>query len=283
MTRRPRSTRKALLALLPVAVALAACSSDGDEATATAEAGASTSTSTEVGGLPAGAEALVGRFAHFDAVAYQDDQMKTLIISTGFSDLEVRDGELWNQMTFCHADTLADRGIEVSISDAATQAIKPIATAVEVSEVDGKLVVDRPATPTPIGIEMDDPMNETLTKDPDDQRIIDADGDGNPGVTSTVKVGDAMEGEIYLARREIFIYKVTQVSPDRLEGTITDRSEQLIIGASDPLFLSPGQWEQIDDPERNPVIWQRVDDDWDCDRLAEERDTLFPPNPTIDW
>jgi hypothetical protein len=31
------------------------------------------------------------------------------------------------------------------------------------------------------------------------------------------------------------------------------------------------------------VIWIRVEPDWDCDRLAEERDRLFPPNPEADW
>ncbi|MEZ5140193.1 MAG: ribbon-helix-helix protein, CopG family [Acidimicrobiales bacterium] len=164
--------------------------------------------------------------------------MKTLIISTGFADLEVRDGELVNQMVFCHADTANDLGSEVTFSDAATQAILPVADLVEVSGEPGSFHVVRPATPTPIGIELDDPANEALPTDPDDPRIVDADGDGKPGVTATVKVSEDLQGEIYLARREIFAYDVTQVSEDRFEGTITDDSEQLIIGASDPLFQS---------------------------------------------
>ncbi len=48
-------------------------------------------------------------------------------------------------------------------------------------------------------------------------------------------------------------------------------------------FATSAQWEQIDDPTRNPVIWERVDEDWDCERLAAERDELFPPNPVADW
>ena len=268
-----------LLAALPL-TALAACSSDDTEG---AQPATTASTAAEVDSLPAGAKDLVGRFAHFDAVSYEDETMKTVIISTGFADLELRDGELWNQMTFCHADTVTDQNIEVSIADAATQAIIPIATPVEVTEQDGTLRIVRPATPTPIGIKMDDPENETLPTDPDDPRIFDADGDGNPGVTSTVKVSDDLQGEIYLARREIFAYDVVQDSTDRLVGTISDGSEQLIIGASNPMFLAAGQWEQIDDPERNPVIWQRVDDDLDCDGLAAQRDDLFPPNPQADW
>ena len=105
----------------------------------------------------------------------------------------------------------------------------------------------RPATPTPIGITLEDPANQTLPTDPNDPRIIDADGDGNPGVTSSVKVTEALQGQIYLIRREIFAYDVTQQSPDRLTGFITDRSEQLIVGASNPVFLATAQWKQIDD------------------------------------
>jgi hypothetical protein len=270
--------RRLLLIGVAAATVAAGCSSD-DEA-----ADAETTTTTAASSLPAGAEDLAGRWAHFDAVAYEDETMKTLIISTGFADLEVRDGELWNQMEFCHADTANDLGSEVTFSDAATQAILPIATPVEVSGEPGELRVVRPATPTPIGIELEDPANESLPTDPNDPRIVDADGDGNPGVTANIKVSEELQGQLFLARREIFAYDVTQVSEDRLEGTIADDSEQLIIGASDPIFASSGgQWTQVDDPERNPVIWVRVDDDWDCERLAEERDALFPPNPKADW
>ena len=105
--------------------------------------------------------------------------------------------------------------------------------------------------------------NEALPTDPLDPRIFDVDGDGNPGVTSKVKVSEDLEGEIYIARREIFAYDLTQESPDRLVGHITDRSEQLVFGASDPMFLVAAQWKQIDDRTRNPVIWQRVDANWD--------------------
>jgi hypothetical protein len=67
------------------------------------------------------------------------------------------------------------------------------------------------------------------------------------------------------------------VTPDRLEGTVTDDSEQLIIGASDPVFLAESNWRQ------SPIILIRVDDTWDCERLAAERDALFPPTPDVDW
>jgi hypothetical protein len=283
-TRRTRRTITGLLSAVALTAVLgAACSSDSDTDAGADGADSTTSTEVEEGSLPDGAEDLVGRWAHFDAVSYQDDTMKTVIISTGLADLELRDGELWNSMTFCHAEVSSDQGIEVTIADAATQAIIPVDTPVEVTSVDGTLRVVRPQTPTPIGIRMDDPANESLPTDPTDPRFFDADGDGNPGITSSIKVGDGLQGDVYLARREIFTYDVTQVDPDRLEGTIVDASEQLVLGASNEIFLATAQWEQIDDPERNPVIWVRVDDDLDCDGLAAQRDELFPPNPQADW
>lgn len=245
--------------------------------------GCGSSSSSASDRLPAGADQLVGRYAHFDVVAYQDPTMKTLIISTGFSDLSIRDGQMWNQMTFCHADTPTDQKLEVSISDAATQAIKPIATPVEVTKVDGKFHIVRPATPTAIGIKLADPANEVLPTDTNDPRIFDADGDGHPGVTSTVKISDALKGEVYIARREIFAYTLTQQTDDRFTGFVTDNSEQLVVGASDPIFMAAGQWKQIDDTSRNPAIWQRVDAGLNCDTLAAQRSDLFPPNPKVDW
>ena len=61
---------------LLLALVVAACSS-----------GSNTDTASDATDLPAGTEDLVGRYAHYDVVAYQDTTMKVLIISTGFSEL----------------------------------------------------------------------------------------------------------------------------------------------------------------------------------------------------
>lgn len=228
-------------------------------------------------------EELVGRWAHYDVVAYEDGVLKTLIISYGFNDFSVVDGELIDSVEFCFSEQRTDQPIETSLSDAATQAIRPPDTPVEVDEVDGVLRVRRAATPTPIGIRLDDPANEPLPDDPDDPRIVDDDGDGNPGVTVTIRVTDDLIGELYIARREIFAYEVFLTDPDTLEGTVTDDSEQLIIGASDPIFLAESDWVQHPDLSKSPIILRRVEADWDCDRLVVERPTLFPPTPDVDW
>ncbi len=230
-----------------------------------------------------GAE-LVGRWAHYDVVAYEDGTLKTLVISYGFNDFAEVDGQISDSTEFCFSEQRTDQPIETSLSDAATQAIKPPSTPLEVDTVDGVLRIRRAATPTPVGIRLDDPANESLPTDPNDPRIVDDDGDGQPGITVSIKVSDDLSGELYIARREIFAYEARLLEPDLLQGQVTDDSEQLVIGASDPIFAtSDANWGQLPDLDKSPIILQRVDADWDCARLAAERDALFPPTPVVDW
>ena len=227
---------------------------------------------------------LIGRWAHYDVVAYEDDVLKTLIISYGFNDFTEVDGRIVDQSSFCFSEQRTDQPIRTSLSDTATQAITPPPVALEIDVVDGVLRVQRPATPTPVGIRLDDPFNEALPTDPDDPRIVDDDGDGKPGLTVTIEVTPELIGELYIARREIFAFEAFLTEPDVLTGVVTDNSEQLVIGASDPVFeMSPANWRQYPDLAKSPIILKRVDADWDCERLAAERDTLFPPTPEVDW
>lgn len=276
--------RRTAVTALATALVLAAgaCGSSGSDAgSSEADAAEDATTTTAAAEVP-GAD-LAGRWAHYDIVAYEDDTLKTMIVSYGFTDFAVEDGQLIESEEFCTAEQITDQAISTSVSDAATQAIRPVSTPVEVSGEPGAWEVHRPATPTPVGIRLDDPVNESLPDDPDDPRIVDDDGDGKPGITVEIRIGDSVE-ELYIARREIFAYDLVQDGPDSMSGTVTDGSEQLVIGATDPIFEgSGGAWVQVPDLSFSPILLERVDDDWDCDRLVAERDDLFPPNPPIEW
>jgi hypothetical protein len=230
-----------------------------------------------------GAE-LVGRWAHYDVVAYEDDVLKTLIISYGFNDFTEVDGQIVDQASFCFSEQRTDQPIRTSLSDAATQAIQPPPATLEVDVVDDVLRIRRPATPTPVGIRLDDPFNEPLPTDPNDPRIVDDDGDGKPGSDGHDRGHRGLHRRAVHRPREIFAYEAFLTEPDLLTGVVTDDSEQLVIGASDPIFASsPANWGQHPDLAKSPIILRRVDADWDCARLAAERDDLFPPTPEVDW
>jgi hypothetical protein len=284
-----------ILVVLTVMGAIAACGSDATgstESTAGAAQAPTTAAVTEppvtepavTEPEPVLGEELVGRWAHYDVVAYEDDVLKTLIISYGFNDFTEVDGQIVDQSSFCFSEQRTDQPIITSLSDAATQAIQPPPAVLEIDTVDGVLRVQRPPTPTPVGIRLDDPFNEPLPTDPNDPRIVDDDGDGKPGLTVTIEVTPEFIGELYIARREIFAFEAFLTEPDLLTGQVTDDSEQLVIGASDPVFASsPANWGQYPDLSKSPIILRHVDADWDCERLAAERDDLFPPTPDVDW
>jgi len=227
-------------------------------------------------------EAMAGHYAHYDVVAYDGETpngpLSTFVISYGFTDLVIEDGELVEYDRFCHGEYKANQNFTTTFPDAATQAILPRSAIVEVYEENGAWKIRRPATPTLIGI--DGNPDVPLSMDPHDPLINDDDNDGKPGITVFVKLFGLIEGEIYLARREIFQNDLTLYSDGSLRGTVVDNSEQLVVGASLGILNTPNDPDQWDDPGLNPIILVPIPGDIDtCEELMANRDSLFPAEP----
>ena len=274
------TTARTFLTLLGgVAIlAVAACGTTNPSASATDARATSSSHAAH-----ARADSLVGRYAHYDVVAYGSASMKTLIVSFGFTDLARRGNALVATESFCHADYRSGSPITVTISDAATSAIKPVSIAVVNYTKDGKIHLYRAETPTGIGIHFANPAHDVLPTNPNDPRIADDDHDGLPGITVHIKVSDAIQGDLYIARRERFAYNVTQQLDRSLTGTVTDHSEQLIVGATNDIFKTKDHWIQLADLTKSPIILKPVSQSWGCTQLMAERNSLFPPTPNVDW
>ena len=226
--------------------------------------------------------AMAGHYAHYDVVAYEaqtpNGPLSTFIISYGFTDLIIEEGQLVEYDRFCHAEQRANQNMVTTFPDSATQAILPRKAIVEVYEEDGAWKIRRPATPTLIGI--DGNPDEPLSTNPQDPLINDADNDGKPGVTVFVKLFGLIKGEIYIARREVFQNDVTLYSDGFLRGSVLDDSEQLVIGASLGILNTPNDPDQWSDPGLNPIILVPIPDDMDtCEELMANRDALFPAAP----
>ena len=226
--------------------------------------------------------AFAGHYAHYDVVAYQGETpngpLSTFIISYGFTDLVIENGELVEYDRFCHAEHKANQNMTTAFSDEATRAILPRSTVVDVYEEDGAWKIHRPATPTLIGIDGNPEL--PLSMNPNDPNIKDSDGDGKPGVTVSVKLFGLIKGELYIARREIFQNDVTLYSDGTLRGTVTDNSEQLVIGASIGILNVPNNPDQWPDPGLSPLLLVPIPDEIDtCEELMANRDDLFPKEP----
>lgn len=227
-------------------------------------------------------QAVAGHYAHYDVVAYQGatptGPLSTFIVSYGFTDLVIENGQLVQYDRFCHAEQKANQPFTSRFPDAATQAILPRSAVITVFEEDGEWKLRRPATPTLIGIDGD--PDAPLTMDADSPLINDADQDGKPGVTAFVKLFGLIEAEIYIARREIFRYDLAIFSDGSLRGTVLDDSEQLVVGASLGFLNMPNNPDQWNDPGLNPIILAPIPTDLDtCEELMADRDSLFPTEP----
>ncbi len=225
---------------------------------------------------------IAGHYAHFDVVAYDGETpngpLSTFVISYGFTDFELEDGELDEVDRFCSASYKANQPFETRFPDAATQAIVPRRALVDVFQEDGQWKVYRPATPTLIGATGN--ADEPLSTDPEMVTAADDDNDGKPGVTVFVTLFGFIEGEIYIARREIFQNDMTLYSDGSLRGNVIDDSEQVVLGASLDILNVPNNPDQFRDSGLNPIILIPIDDEIDtCEELAALRDSLFPPEP----
>ena len=229
---------------------------------------------------------IVGHYAHYDVVAYEDTTtkttMRTFIISYGFTDFYLEDGKLMQADRFVRAEQkLSRKNARSAFSDEAVQAIKPRIQDVELFRKDGIWHLHRPESPSLLGIN-GDPM-KPLSTDPNDPNLTDPDNDGHPGVTVEISVGKYFSGEIYITRREIYSNYLTLNNNGTLTGYVIDSSEQFVVGASKKILNQESNPLQHPDKGLSPVLLVKIDPAIDTpEELMRIRDDIFPPEPEFD-
>ena len=236
--------------------------------------------------IDAAKQAIVGHYAHYDVVAYEDtttqSPMFTFVISYGFTDFFLDSlGNLVQSDEFLFAKHKINQPyITSQFNSDAVQAIKPKNQQVDLSFKDGKWHLYRPPTPTLLGITGDPTL--PLSTDPNDPNLIDPDNDGNPGVTVQINIGKVIKGEIYITRREIFTNFLTLNNDGTITGYVKDDSEQFVIGASRKMLAQESNALQHPDKGMNPVLLVPISDDIDTmEELMEIRDEIFPEEPSF--
>jgi hypothetical protein len=228
-------------------------------------------------------KAIVGHYAHYDVVAYEDTTtkttMRTFIISYGFTEFYLENGKLMQSDRFVRAtQKLSRKNAKSFFRDESVQAIKPRVQEVDLSYADGQWHVYRPATPTLLGVNGD--PNQPLPTDPKDPNLTDPDQDGHPGVTVQISVGNFFKGEIYLTRREIFTNYLTWNPNRTLSGYVVDRSEQFVVGASKKILTQESNSIQHPDPGMSPVLLVPISPEIDTiEELMQIRNDIFPAEP----
>jgi hypothetical protein len=153
---------------------------------------------------------------------------------------------------------------EIDSGSAIASTVIPDAFLASLGEIVAEASIDASAAPTRFvqpwttevrGARLEDPERDPLPTQADDPRVVDQDGDGKQRVRTRL-VG-------------------TLVSPDRIEGVVEWTTEQVTLGATNPLFLGnlPNRPDTV--PEHSFFILQRVDATWECEDILAQWDALF--------
>jgi hypothetical protein len=113
---------------------------------------------------------------------------------------------------------------------------------------------------------------EEAQQSPHDDRIVDMDDDGNPGVTA--QITGAVQGDVFIIQRKTVTTRGIVLGPDRALGLAQNTNEVVQLGNTNPLLdrQSEGSSEPHPDPRRSWFEEVRVDDDADCDLVMRAED-----------
>lgn len=171
--------------------------------------------------------------------------------------------------------TLCDLRIESSSSLVKTElpaafrrALPPVRTDARLLEQDGKLFFQQGWQTLVVGARLERP-DAPLPTSAEDPRVVDADGDGQPGVT--VKVSGLVSGEIYLVQRSRSRFRGEQVK-DGFRGRIEFENEQSILGATRSVLKSAPDAKP--DWNRSFFYLKKVPDSTSCAAATQIAESL---------
>jgi hypothetical protein len=78
------------------------------------------------------------------------------------------------------------------------------------------------------GLDLDEPTTEAIPSEPQDPRVVDSDGDGNPGVTFEV----GSDCRRYQGQRQIIKYRGSFTAPNQIDGQSTGVTDVVALGGS---------------------------------------------------
>ncbi len=125
------------------------------------------------------------------------------------------------------------------------------------------------------GVRLQDPERDPLPTDPKDPRIFDQDGDGNPGMTLKASIIGVVNADIYIIQRDWNILRGQLTSSTTLDGLVEWGSEQVILGATNPIFLNANPTFPDPNPTNSFFRSTRVNAETSCEQIRAQRDRLF--------
>lgn len=231
--------------------------------------GSSTTAPPEAIERLAGSFAIETTFATISMVPFLGDQ-ENLARSWGLAEITQEGETLVMSERGCR---VVSEGSSATIPDAVPQSIEPRVATLEFATEGSVTRWVRPDLATPIGWTPASP-SDALPETADDPRVIDQDGDGQPGVT--VNVSGIASGDVYVVQWQRGWYEGELGDGTEVSGANhAAGSEQRTIGASSTLLEMDVPQRPAPDTSMNRVRLIPIDAGYDCARLLAEADALF--------
>lgn len=125
------------------------------------------------------------------------------------------------------------------------------------------------------GAILEDPETDSLPADPEDPRLVDLEGDGNPGMTIHASILGLFTGEGYAVQRYRYRLEGTVFDANTIIGLIDWTSEQTVLAATNPLFMESFSDDTDPDATKHRFVMIRIDETWTCDSLREQLPNLL--------
>jgi hypothetical protein len=180
------------------------------------------------------------------------------------------------QDRYCFTDAAPSTALfKTNIADSVMESIRPAPREASLipSDCDLRFVQD---WYTEIrGAVLDSPTTDPLPTDPEDPRVIDLEGDGHPGMTIQASILGLFTGEGYAVQRYRYRLDGTILNPDIIVGFIDWTSEQVLLAATNPLFMETFTDGTDPDPTKHRFVMVRADDTWTAETLREHLPELL--------
>ncbi len=115
--------------------------------------------------------------------------------------------------------------------------------------------------------------DDPLPTDPADPRVVDSDGDGDPGVT--IEVTGLSGGRMFLVQRAWRELESRSVTPTTIDGVIRWGFERAVLGATSRMLRNQRESAATTDPAQNHFRTTRVRNDTDCAAIVAAGPALF--------
>lgn len=199
-------------------------------------------------------------------------EIRTLHRTIGLMEIGGSQDALTTTSTVCAIEVDSDSGaVETTIPEAYARSVVE-SQATTAAELDEQLVHIEPFTVVMAAGYRPDDFGAAVPAEISDARVIDADGDGEPGVT--FRVAGMVDGDVHIALRRERTFVPTHVTADTIDGTLSVTADRTTFSATSSRLQR--QREQAPDPDGPSFFLStRVPDGTTCDEVLARRDELF--------